>query len=520
VRDTGIGVPPDKRDAIFEPFVQADGSTTRAYGGTGLGLTISRNMAAMMGGTLDVESRPGEGSEFRFAASFRKQATARPARPDALPELENIRVLVVDDHPTNRILVYSLLIDWGMRCEEAAGPMAGLEMLRSAAGTDDPYRVAILDMLMPEMDGEELGRRIKTDPAIRDTVLIMMTSFGQRGDARRLEAAGFAAYLSKPFRREHLRDAIALALGATVASEASPEDFGLITRHTVAEARKRRIRILVAEDNRINAEVALRLLEKMGYVGILATDGAEALEILRNRPCDLVVMDCQMPIRDGWETARAIRAGEAGAENRDRPILALSAHAAEGVRERCLAAGMNAYLSKPVDPAAFSETIEACLRSDPRSGAEAPPSPAGVGEAVRDSTGTAPPLFDPEILRRRMMNDENLADRVLGEFSRDIPQRIAELREALEREDADGAGRIAHRIQGAAANIGSPALRIAAREMEAAGRAGDLPALKARGIELEAAFESLMALLERGNHGERPDTDARRAVRQSDGETS
>jgi CheY-like chemotaxis protein/HPt (histidine-containing phosphotransfer) domain-containing protein len=335
----------------------------------------------------------------------------------------------------------------------------------------------------------------------KGTVLIIMTSFGQRGDGRRLEEIGFAAYLAKPFRQSHLRDCLALALGARVPAEGGPCDFGLITRHTVLEARKWPVRILVVEDNRVNLEVSLRLLGKLGYAADVAANGREALEALRDRRYDLVLMDCQMPVMNGFEATRRIRAGEAGEENRARPIVALSAHAMKGFRERCLAAGMDDYLPKPVDPVRFSEAIERWLK--PEAESRAASRVAARAERTGDSAPVQPPeggpaLYDPEVLLRRMMGDETLVAMVLGEFLADLPRQAADLRRALLGRDWDEIGHIAHRIKGATGNIGSPALQEIAKDLERVAAVRDRSALRERMAALESRFQALSERLKAG----------------------
>ena len=510
VRDTGIGIHPEEAKTLFDPFVQVDGRMTRSHGGVGLGLAISRRLVQMMGGEIALDSCPGQGSTFRFTLPIEKQPVPERPWPEISTDLQNARVLVVDDHETNRVMVYTLLSGWGVRCEDAADPWSGLAMLRAAAADGDPFQAVVLDMRMPEMDGMALGRRIKADPLIRATVLIMMTSFGQRGDARRMEEIGFAGYLVKPFGRDQLRDCLALALGGGAPSaEGTPGPVGLITRHTVAESRKRRVRLLVVEDNAVNAEVALRLLAKLGYAADAATNGVQALAKLREKRYHLMLLDLQMPEMDGFATARAVRAGDGGAENRDCSIIAMSAHVMDGVREKCREAGMDDYIPKPLDPVAFSEVIERWLRETPV-GAPPPRGVAGVDpvdnfDAVGSGVTGFPPapesdlaLYDPHILRQRMMGDDELADQVLREFSRDMPAQLADARAALERRDLAVLARQAHRIKGAAGNIGSPALARAATEMEAAAKAGDEETVAAHMVALEAGYQALRRRLENG----------------------
>ncbi len=357
VADTGIGIPADRLDKLFTPFEQVDGSTSRKYGGTGLGLAICRQLAELMGGKTGADSAPGQGSTFWFTAVFEKQPD--PPTVETPAELSGARVLVVDDHQTNRLLVTLLLESWGCRHGEAPDGDRALAVLRQAARDGQPYQVALLDMQMPDMDGETLGRRIKTDPGLQDARLIMMTSLGQRGDAKRLEALGFAGYLAKPVRRDHLRDCLALALGRALQSQ--PAAGGLITRHTVAETHKRRARILLAEDNRTNQAIALAILKKLGYRADAVANGQEALAALCGLPYDLVLMDCQMPEMDGYEATRRLRDPAMGVRDPGIPVIAMTANAMVGDREKCLAAGMNDYIAKPVSFGAVAEVLERWL---------------------------------------------------------------------------------------------------------------------------------------------------------------
>jgi PAS domain S-box-containing protein len=352
VADTGVGIPADRLHLLFTPFTQVDGSTTRRHGGTGLGLAISRQLAELMGGRAGVESTPGAGSTFWFTAVLEKQPDVTQYDGPASADLRGARILIVDDHGNNRLLVARLLESWGCVWREASDAAEGLEYLRAEAAAGTPFAAALVDMQMPGEDGASLGRRVKADAAISDTVLIMMTSLGQRGDARKIAGWGFSGYLTKPVHRQHLRECLALALGRRAAGQ---PDAALITRHTVAEARRSRVRILVAEDNLVNQKVALAILRKLGYRGDAVTNGQEALGAVGHVPYDLVLMDCQMPEMDGYEAARRIRALPAPGSR--IPIIAVTANAMKGDRDLCLQAGMDDYVTKPITAAA----VEAAL---------------------------------------------------------------------------------------------------------------------------------------------------------------
>jgi len=288
VKDTGCGIPADKLDILFDAFTQADSSTTRKFGGTGLGLTISKQLCEIMGGQIGVESKEGKGTMFWFTACLNKQPPGRGMEITTLDDvsLKGLRILAVDDNATNRRVVAGMLSSWKCRHEEVEDSATALDRLRAAAASGDPFRIAILDMLMPEMDGETLGRMIKNDPALRDTVLVMMTSVGARGDAGRFEKAGFAVYLTKPVKQSRLFNCLMTAIGRKSSGQTSPDR--IITRHTVAEKSKQKTRILLAEDNIINQKVSLKVLEKLGYRADVAANGLEALKALEMIHYDMV----------------------------------------------------------------------------------------------------------------------------------------------------------------------------------------------------------------------------------------
>ncbi len=353
VRDTGIGIPADKRGRIFDAFTQADCSTTRRYGGTGLGLTISRQLVERMGGRMWVESEEGEGSTFHFTIGFgagERRAETTPAAPGSL---EGARVLVVDDNLTNRRILGETLASWGMRPSLAEGARAALGLLDQAAVAGHPFRLLLVDANMPEMDGFELVQRIRSDARLESAVIMMLTSGAQRGDATRCRELGVAAYLTKPIGQPELRSAILDALGAPSTDVSAAAGMVLPRR---SESGKR-LRILLAEDNVVNERLATRILEKRGHVVVHATNGREAIERFQQGGLDLILMDVQMPEVSGFEAAAAIREMEQ-AHGGHIPIVAMTAHAMEGDRERCLNAGMDGYIAKPIRAKDLLEEIE------------------------------------------------------------------------------------------------------------------------------------------------------------------
>jgi signal transduction histidine kinase/PleD family two-component response regulator len=380
VTDTGIGIPEDHENFLFKSFTQADASITRKYGGTGLGLAISKQLAELMGGRMGVESEEGAGSTFWFTLVLGKQPEDRKTEVVIPEDIRGQRILIVDDHATNRLVLRELLRSWDCRFEEAENGEQALERLREALAETDPFRIALVDMQMPVMDGATLGGKIKADPDLNPTRLVMLTSAGMRGDASRLKAIGFSAYLNKPVKKSHLYDSLATVLGipSTPSRERSTP---IITRYGLEEAKKRRVRILVAEDNVVNQKVALHILQKLGYRADAVADGREAVMALETIPYDLVLMDVQMPQMDGFEATGVIRDPASRVRNHHIPVIAMTAHAVKGDREKCLEAGMDDYVSKPVTALALNEILEKYLQSEtvstvPATGPRVPPAQA------------------------------------------------------------------------------------------------------------------------------------------------
>ena len=357
VRDTGIGIPLDRQQRIFEAFTQADGSTTRTYGGTGLGLTISSQLVQLMGGRIWVESEAGKGSMFHFTVSFALVKGLDPATvvPDEV-DLQDLPVLVVDDNATNRRLLEEMLLTWRMVPTLTSNVPDALAALRAAQEAGTPFRLVLSDVQMPEADGFALVQAIKQDPAIAGVTVVMLTSGGRSGDAARCRELGIAAYLHKPIKRSELRGAVLLALSGRSAERDRP---AMVTRHSLREARKR-ARILLVEDSPVSQMATTRLLENRGHTVVVANNGKEALAILDDPACmgfGCVLMDVQMPEMGGFECTARIREKEKITGLR-LPIIAMTAHAMRGDGARCLAAGMDAYMSKPVQRDALFELVE------------------------------------------------------------------------------------------------------------------------------------------------------------------
>ncbi len=481
VRDTGIGIPGDKLDVIFDKFSQADASTTRRFGGTGLGLAIGRQLAELMGGSVGVTSEVGVGSEFWFTVRMGKQAVAEETLESApqASALHGVRVLVVDDKATSRDILNTRLTSWGMRVSVVPGGAEALGELERALGDHDAFTMVVVDMRMPDLDGEALGRRIQDDARLRGTRMVMLTSMGARGDVRRLEAIGFAGYVTKPIRHEDLQRVLTAAL----AEHRLPGVRAVATRHSTLEMINRfagsKARILVVDDNITNQQVAQGVLKKMGMSVDAVANGVEALRALESMPYDLVLMDVQMPVMDGLEATRHIRDPQSAVRSHVVPIIAMTAHAMQSDRDKCLAAGMNDYLTKPVTRLALATALDRWLPKERADG----------------NAELAAPVFDRIALMENLMGDVEMTTPILEAFLEDIPQRIQSLREALAAGDAAGVEYQAHAIKGAAAVVGGEALREVASVMEVAGRGGDVATAASQLPAFEARFDRLQDAL-------------------------
>ncbi|HTW37837.1 MAG TPA: response regulator [Steroidobacteraceae bacterium] len=493
VRDTGPGIAPERLDALFRPFTQVDASTTRRFGGTGLGLSIVKRLATLMGGDAGVASQVGAGSTFWFTARL-APAAAPAAEPKLRAPLPGLRVLVVDDNATNRRAISGQLARWGVQTVSAGSAEECLAALEAAASSGRAFEAALIDYHMPDTDGEALGRMIRGRPKLHSTRLVLLTSAGYRGDARRFAELGFAGYLLKPVTERELAGCLSLVMSSSADSWQKREQ-PLITRHHArALGMAERPRVLLAEDNAVNQKVARVLLERLGIDVQVVNNGREAVEAFRSGRFDLIVMDCQMPEMDGYEAAREIRRLEA---NRARiPIIALTAHAMKGDDEACRAAGMDDYLAKPVD----SERLRQCLeRQLWKLGA--PAGLAGVNSTdarnrcARDASQPEP--VDWQALIEHTASDESGARELAILYLACADLALAELAAALGRDDLAALCAQAHSLKGASANLRARSVEQAAAALEAAARAG--AHLEARTLtaglksELERTLEYLRA---------------------------
>ena len=500
VRDTGIGMTEEQQARVFESFSQADASTTRRYGGTGLGLTISRQMVGLMGGEIGVESEPGVGSTFFFTLPLKKQPGDARRAPAPLADLRDLRVLIVDDNATNRHILRKQLLSWAMESGEAEDGFAALEELRAAARGGDPYGLAIVDMQMPGMDGMQLAQRVSDDPDIAPTRMVLLTSIGKRGDGDEARRAGIEAYLTKPVRQSELYDAIATVMGSS--DPAGGPDAPLITRHTLREMNtEHRPHLLLAEDNPVNQKVAATILERLGYRVDVAQNGLEALEALARNSYAAVLMDIQMPEMDGHEATVEIRRREAAlawrGEGHSTPIIAMTANAMQGDREKALASGMDDYLAKPVRQEELDEVLH---RWVPRENGGIPDD--GAQEAAPGGNGGG--VLDPEVLANlRDLGDAELLTELAGMFFDDATSRLGELREAVEAGDAAGVERIAHTLKGSSGNMGAARMSAICAELQEVGGSGDLARAPGLLEELEEEYGRVRPALEREMEGGR-----------------
>ena len=483
VRDSGIGIPADKIHLLFGKFSQVDASTTRGFGGTGLGLAISKQLVELMGGRIGVESRPGDGSDFWFTISLGCQGPeARSERMQPVL-LQDVKALVLDENPTGREILKERLVSWGMRVEtrpEAAGAMEALER---AAAEEDPFRIVFVDLRKSEIDAEGFGRMVLADPRISETRLVLMASAAVRGDAARSAAAGFAGFLPKPVRDQDL-------FNVAVATLEDVRRCSIVTRHSARERwrlfHRSGVRVLLAEDSLVNQQVAQGILGRMGVEVEVVSDGLQALEALSERAFDLVLMDLQMPELDGMETTRRIRGGQVPVKNKRIPIIAMTAHALNGDRQRCLDAGMDDYLPKPITPDALSEVMGRWLEGDRVSG-DSPKS-----EEARQTHGVAPLLvYDRVALLQRAMGDGALARAVVDGFLVDFPQQILALRASLEAEDFATMARRLHSMLGVAATVSAEELKQCACELERSALANDSVGVSNGVVRLEECFARL-----------------------------
>ncbi len=531
VSDTGIGIPEDKLKDLFDSFSQVDASTTRKYGGTGLGLAITKQLCELMGGSITVTSTQGAGSRFAFVIVLQPSEQSEIVKPAI--DIHGTRILIVDDNATNLEVLREQLKIWGAEVSEAKDGPTALAIMDQQAST--PFPVAIVDMQMPEMDGATLGKAIRDDQRFDKTRLIMMTSMGERGDAQYFADLGFSAYFPKPTTTSDLFDALAIVIGGGEALlAASPlvthhylqsltsqektagfqAETALGARHVSAQ-KPEFCRLLLVEDNLINQQVALGLLEEFGYSADIAQDGFQAIAMLERcadeAPYQLVLMDCQLPLLDGYEATAMIRKGQAGQHNAKIPIVAMTAHAMEGDREKCIIAGMDDYITKPIDPDIFEEKLSQWLGvvvSERKSGGSTQVARGSeqydcvsipiLEQEANNAVNTGEDLvWDMDSALKRVRGKEKFLTKLIGMFLDDMPGRVKSLQQAIEQGDTDKAREVAHAIKGVVGNLSGIRLQKIAAQLENSGREKDSGELERLWPVFEKQFQLLFEELEK-----------------------
>ncbi len=484
VKDTGVGIEPEAVGKLFQAFVQADGSTTRKYGGTGLGLAICKQLVRQMGGEIGVESEFGRGSTFWFTARFVKQQPAAASAPVDSAALQGVRVLVVENNSTSRSIFQHLFTAWGVSEEHTASGPGALVALQAAAAKGRAIDIAILDMQMPDTDALELARSIKADPRIAGTRLVMLSALGRRDDGEAMRDTGIDACLSKPVKQTALRDCLIRIMAS---DDARSLDAGLVAikKRTgpASPLDGRELRILIAEDNIVNQKVALHQLQKIGYAADAVDHGQAALDAVRWASYDVIFMDCQMPVLDGYAATRELRRIEAG--ERHIWVVAMTANTLEGDREKCIAAGMDDYIAKPVKI------------DDLRNALNRMASVRDLEQQVRETGGASP--IDPAVIAgfREFDADGDFLGKLIDTFIDNTPSILADARSAIAAKDAGQLRRSAHTLKGSCSNFGADGMRDACARLEQLASGDSLSGATPFLDEVEREFHCTRTALER-----------------------
>ncbi|BCG64345.1 MAG: two-component system, sensor histidine kinase and response regulator [Methyloprofundus sp.] len=493
VKDTGIGLSQAQQQKLFQKFSQADGSTTRKFGGTGLGLAISKQLVELMGGTIGIDSELDKGSTFWFTLALEAIPTKKSL--EQVHDLHHQRILVVDDNATNREVLHEFLNAWQTPHSLAASSPEALELLYTGIAEESPYTIALLDMHMPGMNGLRLADAMQRDKQLATTRLAMLSSQGQRGDAKKTLDHGFSAYLSKPIHQSELYNVLLQLAGISTAQ--LPEI--IITRYTARQEQHNfNAHALVVDDNSINQAVACGMLAKFGINTEVAGNGQEALDSLAQQNFDLVFMDCQMPIMDGYTATQHIRDASSSVQNHQTPVIAMTANAMQGDREKCLAAGMDDFIAKPVDIGKLRKLLEKWLSTVQNKETANTIMTESVASAAKETITEEEelPIFDYAAMSERLMDDKDLIQVIADAFLSDMPVQIKQLHDFVQANDLAQATAQAHKIKGASANVGGMVLSNLALAMEQAGKAGDMPSLQQHLTTLEQSFTQLKSTME------------------------
>ena len=485
VKDTGVGIPEDKKSHLFNKFYQVDASTTRQYGGTGLGLAISKQLVEMMKGEIGLKSEEGKGSEFWFTINIAKQSDRERKNIHSAEIQVRVSWWLMITPRIVRYLTSVCLHGVQKRKKLLTGPMA-LQALYRAHEDGEPFQVAILDMHMPGMDGESVAKCIKSDKKLKETRLVMLSSLGQCPEPENLKDNHFTAYLTKPIRYLELFGVLSTILNM---EEQRQKLQASVNARSTPYQQHNNLRILLAEDNIVNQKVAQSMLQKIGYRVDTVANGIEAIKALEMLPYDLVFMDVQMPEMDGFEATRYIRNSQSAVHDHEIPIIAMTARAMKGDKERCLQAGMNDYISKPVSLQSLIILMEKWQILSQKG--------SNLDETFPEETKNfaISPIFDREALIERTMGDEQIAKKIIAIFLKDLPKQINALKEIIEKGEMDNVSWYAHNIKGSSANIGAMALSTVAAEMEKAGNNRKTNEITQIMQELENQYELLLIQL-------------------------
>ncbi|MDM8536959.1 response regulator [Desulfobacterales bacterium HSG17] len=518
IRDTGVGISPEDMQRLFQPFSQADGSTTRKYGGTGLGLTISRKIILMMGGEINCESIPGKGSDFFFNILLEVGSKEQnQSRLPGISELKGLKVLIIDDNSTNQKILEKQTDSWGVKNDTAASGPEGIKKLFSAQAKEEPFDLVLLDMDMPKMNGIEVAEQIQADTSLSNTKMILLTSIGLRGDSVLAKKAGFSAYLTKPVLQSDLHAALLKVIDYP--SESKTRQF--VTRHSIAEEKMRFNRhILVVEDNPTNQLVAVSMLRALGCRADIASNGQEAVDSLWNTQYDLILMDCQMPVLDGYQTTAAIRRLEKkNVLEKYTPIVALTANALEGDREKCLAAGMDDYMSKPFKQSGIQAVLERWFNDNTPAKPEVVPEKIRAEKEDKNSKEDAShedlmdtennEIIDFKVLRLleelQIEGEPSIVASIINAFLNCSMSQLPQLQKSFSENDIKTVQQLAHSFKSSSANVGAVRLSEMSSELEMNCKKGSMENIADLISAIETEFVRVKDELtkQKGNPGKR-----------------